>query len=190
MSYLEICLIGLGLSMDAFAVAVTNGMTKKNIGIGMAAAIGLCFGLFQGLMPAAGFALGSTFSSYIQAFDHVIALLLLGFIGGRMVYDGIKGEKDSQDDSRLTLGVLIAQGVATSIDALAVGVSFAAVFKSPMTMLAAAGIIAGLTISLSFIGVYIGKKSGDFLNSKAQIVGGLILIGIGVKIFVEHVFFQ
>ncbi|HIV10990.1 MAG TPA: manganese efflux pump [Candidatus Faeciplasma avium] len=190
MSYLEICLIGLGLSMDAFAVAVTNGMTKKNIGIGMAAGIGLCFGLFQGLMPAAGFALGSTFSSYIQAFDHVIALLLLGFIGGRMVYDGIKGEKDSQDGSRLTLGVLIAQGVATSIDALAVGVSFAAVFKSPMTMLAAAGIIAGLTFSLSFIGVYIGKKSGDFLNSKAQIVGGLILIGIGVKIFVEHVFFQ
>ncbi len=190
MSYLEICLIGLGLSMDAFAVAVTNGMTKKNIGIGMAAGIGLCFGLFQGLMPAAGFALGSTFSSYIQAFDHVIALLLLGFIGGRMVYDGINGEKDSQDGSRLTLGVLIAQGVATSIDALAVGVSFAAVFKSPMTMLAAAGIIAGLTFSLSFIGVYIGKKSGDFLNSKAQIVGGLILIGIGVKIFVEHVFFQ
>ena len=183
MSYLEICLIGLGLSMDAFAVAVTNGMTKKNIGIGMAAGIGLCFGLFQGLMPAAGFALGSTFSSYIQAFDHVIALLLLGFIGGRMVYDGIKGEKDSQDDSRLTLGVLIAQGVATSIDALAVGITFAFL---QVNIFAAVVFIGCTTFVLSAAGVKIGNVFGARYKSKAELAGGIILVLMGTKILLEH----
>ena len=185
-----ILLIALSLALDAFAVSVSCGLSAKGNGFKNALLMGCYFGAFQFAMPFIGWTLGSSVAQYISAISPWVSFALLGFIGGRMVYDGIKGEKDSQDGSRLTLGVLIAQGVATSIDALAVGVSFAAVFKSPMTMLAAAGIIAGLTFSLSFIGVYIGKKSGDFLNSKAQIVGGLILIGIGVKIFVEHVFFQ
>lgn len=171
--------------MDAFAVSVTNGMARKNVGIGWGIAIAACFGVFQGLMPAIGFTLGSTFTKYVQAFDHVIALVLLGFIGGKMLLDGIKN-KDEGDGSGcvLTVGALVLQGIATSIDALAVGVSFAAVMSGFGEMLRAVLLIAVTTFVM-----YIGKKSGDFLNNKAQIVGGIILIAIGVKIFVEHVFF-
>lgn len=190
MSITEILLIGVGLSMDAFAVSVTNGMTRKNVRLGWAFAIAACFGLMQGLMPAIGFTLGSTFTSYVESFDHVIALVLLGFIGGKMLLDGVKeNDGGSSSGCTLTLGALILQGIATSIDALAVGVSFAAVMRGYGDMLIAVVIIAATTFILSFIGVFVGKKSGDFLNSKAQIVGGLILIAIGVKIFVEHVFF-
>lgn len=190
MTLVEVFLIALGLSMDAFAVSMTNGMCRKNVKLGWTIGIGACFGLFQGLMPAAGFVLGSTFAKYVQSFDHVIALVLLGFIGGKMLIDGV--EKKDEDDSCvcvLTLGALLLQGVATSIDALAVGVSFAAVMDGYATMLMSVSVIALTTFVLSVIGVAVGKKFGDFLNNKAQIVGGLILIGIGVKIFVEHVFF-
>lgn len=190
MSLIEVFLIGIGLSMDAFAVSVTNGMARKNVNIGWAFAIAACFGIFQGLMPAIGFTLGSTFTKYVTAFDHVIALVLLGFIGGKMLVDGIKN-KDESDGSGcvLTVGALVLQGIATSIDALAVGVSFAAVMSGFGEMLRAVLHIAATTFVISLAGVYIGKKSGDFLNNKAQIVGGIILIAIGVKIFVEHVFF-
>ncbi len=190
MSLIEVILIGIGLAMDAFAVSVTNGMARQNVNIGWAFAIAVCFGAFQGLMPALGFTLGSTFTRYVQAFDHVIALVLLGFIGVKMLADGIKNKRDSDGSGCvLTVGALILQGVATSIDALAVGVSFAAVMSGFGEMLVAVLIIAAITFVISLAGVYIGKKSGDFLNNKAQIVGGIILIAIGVKIFVEHVFF-
>lgn len=190
MSLVEILLIGVGLSMDAFAVSVTNGMTAKNIKLGWAFAIAACFGFMQGLMPAIGFILGSTFTSYVEAFDHIIALVLLGFIGGKMLIDGVKNKDETSGTGCvLTVGALVLQGIATSIDALAVGVSFAAVMKSYNEMLIAVAVIAVTTFILSFIGVFVGKKSGDFLNNKAQIVGGLILVAIGVKIFVEHVFF-
>lgn len=190
MSIIEVLLIGIGLSMDAFAVSVTNGMAKKNVHIGMSLAIAACFGIFQGLMPAIGFTLGSTFTKYVQAFDHVIALVLLGFIGGKMLIDGIEhNEEDDSSTCVLTFGALIVQGVATSIDALAVGVSFAAVMSGFGEMLSAVLLIAATTFVISLAGVFVGKKSGDFLNDKAQIVGGIILIAIGVKIFVEHVFF-
>lgn len=176
--------------MDAFAVSVTNGMARKNVNAGWAFAIAACFGIFQGLMPAIGYTLGSTFTKYVAAFDHVIALVLLGFIGGKMLLDGIKNkDEDSGSGCVLTVGALVLQGIATSIDALAVGVSFAAVMSGFAEMLRAVLLIAATTFVISLAGVYIGKKSGDFLNNKAQIVGGIILIAIGVKIFVEHVFF-
>lgn len=189
MSIVEIILIGIGLSMDAFAVSITNGMTKKNLGIGWGFASAFCFGAFQGLMPAIGYALGSSFTKYIQAFDHYIALFLLGFIGAKMLADGIVNKDEEDGGCRLTPVGLLMQGIATSIDALAVGVSFAAVMSGAGEMLTAVLVIAVVTFSFSAVGAAIGKKSGDFLGSKAQIVGGLILIGIGVKIFVEHVFF-
>lgn len=176
--------------MDAFAVSITNGMTKKNMGVGWALACAVCFGAFQGMMPAIGFALGSSFTKYIQAFDHYIALFLLGFIGAKMLADGIIHKDEDNGDCTLTLAALIMQGIATSIDALAVGVSFAAVMGGTMEMVRAVLIIALTTFCFSAVGIAIGKKSGDFLGSKAQIVGGLILIAIGVKIFVEHVFFS
>ncbi len=189
MTLVEVFLIAIGLSMDAFAVAVTNGMCKTNIKAGWTVAIGGCFGICQGLMPAIGFALGSTFASYIESFDHVVALVLLCFIGGKMLIDGVQNREESAAVCSLTFGALVVQGIATSIDALAVGVSFAAVMDSYISLLWSVALIAATTFVLSIVGVAVGKKFGDFLNNKAQIVGGIILIGIGVKIFVEHVFF-
>lgn len=175
--------------MDAFAVSVTNGMTKKNVNLIWTFSIAACFGIFQGLMPTIGYFLGSTFTQYITRFDHYIALVLLGFIGGKMLFDGIKKDKACElDGTRLTVGALLLQGVATSIDALAVGVSFAAVMDSMVLALFAASIITVCTFAFCFVGVFIGKRFGDILNNKAQTAGGLILIVIGVKIFVEHVF--
>lgn len=191
MSIIEIFLIGVGLSMDAFAVSVTNGMCKKSKIWATALACGLCFGVFQGVMPSLGYALGSTFAKYIEQYDHVIALVLLCYIGGKMIYDVAKGgsEESSNGTGRLKAGELILQGIATSIDALAVGVSFAAMLAVP-EMAGAAGLIAATTFVIAVVGVLIGGKFGDILSNKAQLVGGLILIGIGVKIFLEHTFFS
>lgn len=191
MSIIEIIILAVGLSMDAFAVSVTNGMTKKNVNLKWTFAIAACFGIFQGLMPTIGYFLGSTFTQYVTQFDHYIALVLLGFIGGKMLIDGLKKDDScGTETAGLTVGALLLQGVATSIDALAVGVSFAAVMDSMVLALCAAAIITVCTFAFCFAGVFIGKKFGDILNNKAQIVGGLILIAIGVKIFVEHVFFS
>ena len=187
MTLLELILIGIGLSMDAFAVAVTNGLCCKNIKTGGALANGVCFGLFQGLMPLIGFLLGVGFAKYIRAVDHIIALVLLCFIGGQMIWESFKKEEEEQTGSTLTLKMLLMQGVATSIDALAVGVSFAAL--TDVNVPFACSAICFITFIFGTCGVFIGKKFGTILNNKAQLVGGLILVGIGVKIFVEHVFF-
>ena len=128
-------------------------------------------------------------SSPATPFDHYIALVLLGFIGGKMLADGIKSRNQSVEkfDKGMSVGLLLVQGVATSIDALAVGVSFAMLPNVNIVM--AAGFIALITFMLSIAAVFIGKKFGNLLNNKAQIIGGLILIAIGMKIFVEHTFF-
>ncbi len=189
MALFEVFLIGLGLAADAFAVSVTNGMCRSGKTACIALACGVCFGAFQGLMPALGYALGSTFASYIERFDHIVALVLLCYIGGKMVIDSFKKESGGASSGPLKLTELALQGVATSIDALAVGVSFAALM--PLSdMAVSAAVIAGTTFIISAAGAFVGKKFGDFLNSKAQLIGGLILIAIGVKIFVEHTFFQ
>lgn len=189
MGIAELLLIAVGLSMDAFAVSVTNGLCLKNVNIKWTLGMGLCFGLFQGAMPTIGYFLGSTFSDYISALDHYIALILLGFIGGKMLIDAIKNKDEhlEKSDASISLGMLMVQGVATSIDALAVGVSFAMLPNISIVM--AAGFIALITFFLSVAAVFVGKKFGSLLNNKAQIIGGIILIAIGVKIFVEHTFF-
>ncbi|MBQ9375138.1 MAG: manganese efflux pump [Ruminococcus sp.] len=187
MGIVELLLLAIGLSMDAFAVSVTNGLCLKKTAWKTALACGICFGLFQGVMPTIGFALGKTFTRYITSIDHYIALVLLAFIGGKMVIESFKKDEDSENTFTLTLGLLLVQGVATSIDALAVGVSFAAL---SVDIVFAAAFICCVTFVFSYAGVYIGKKFGTILNSKAQLVGGLILIGIGLKIFIEHTFFN
>lgn len=189
MGIVELLLIAVGLSMDAFAVSVTNGMCRKNIKLNWTFAVALTFGLFQGIMPAIGYFLGQTFTNYVTKFDHIIALVLLGFIGGKMLIDALKPEKDDEEkeSENLTLGMLMVQGVATSIDALAVGVSFSALKAN---IIVSAAFITCITFAFSFVGVLIGKKFGSILNKKAEIIGGIILIGIGVKIFIEHTFFQ
>ena len=184
MSIIELILIGIGLSMDAFAVSVTNGLCCKNIKAGKTIMTGVCFGGFQGLMPLIGYFLGRGFAKYITAFDHIIALILLGFIGGQMIWESFKKDEEKNESSILTGKLLFMQGIATSIDALAVGVSFAAM---NVNIFIAVSIIAAITFACSMISVLIGKKCGDFLNQKAELFGGCILILIGLKIFLDGI---
>lgn len=186
MTLLEIVLIGVGLSMDAFAVSITNGLCCTNLKKMRMLAIAVCFGVFQGMMPLLGFFLGRAFESYIRAFDHWIALILLGYIGGKMIRDACKGEEDTGEFA-LTARMLLVQGVATSIDALAVGVSFAAL--PDVNIWSSALLICCTTFSFSLCGVGFGRRVGTKLGNYAQLVGGIILVGIGIKIFIEHVFF-
>lgn len=181
MGALEILLIAVGLSMDAAAVSMTNGMCYKLNKL-QVLAIAVSFGLFQGIMPLIGYFAGSLFIEQIAGFDHWIALILLGFIGGKMIWDGF--HHDSECSIRpFSGGMLIMQAVATSIDALAVGVSFAAM---SVNILLSVSVIAAVTFLLSLISVRLGVKIGDKLNSKAEIFGGTILVLIGLKIFIEH----
>ncbi len=187
LSIVELFLIALGLSMDAFAVSITNGMCMKKLKGEQLLSIPLAFGFFQGLMPVLGFLLGSTFSRYISAIDHWIALVLLSFIGGKMLWESIKELRYPQTECKtvtFTFRLVLVQAVATSIDALAVGVSFAAL---NINIVIAALFIAIVTFVCSFIAIFFGKRFGGLLGNKAEIFGGIILIGIGVKIFIEHV---
>lgn len=194
MGIIELLLLAVGLSMDAFAVSIGNGLTMKKSSIKAALAIALSFGLFQALMPTVGYFLGSAFENVIKEFDHYIALLFLGFIGGKMIFDGIKeirekrsGKGEEEKPFKLSFGTLMIQAVATSIDALIVGVSFAAL--PDVNIWAAVSLIGVTTFTISIFGVFFGKKFGQLLGSKAEIFGGLILVGIGIKVFVEHMFF-
>ncbi|MDE6724650.1 MAG: manganese efflux pump MntP family protein [Ruminiclostridium sp.] len=194
MGIIELLLIAVGLSMDAFAVSIGNGLSMKKSRPKAALAIALSFGLFQAGMPLAGYFLGSAFEDIIKEFDHFIALIFLGFIGGKMIFDGIKelrakkrGEEEEEKPFKLSFGTLMIQAVATSIDALIVGVSFAAL---PDVNIWAAVVLIGLTtFTISLVGVFFGKKFGQLLGSKAEVFGGIILVGIGLKVFIEHIFF-
>lgn len=183
MNIIEILSIAIGLSMDAFAVSICGGMNCKKVKLKNSLKVGLCFGVFQALMPFIGwFAAGSLFNKYIEMFDEWIALILLSFIGGKMLYDGFFKQDDDECININDLKTLIILGIATSIDALMVGITFVASYKgleiiNPLT------IIGVTTFAISFFGVYFGRKSGDVLGNKSTIAGGIILILIGLKIF-------
>ncbi len=193
MGIFELFLIAVGLSMDAFAVSIGNGLSMKKSEPKAALAIAFSFGLFQALMPTLGYFLGTAFENVIRQFDHYIALIFLGFIGGKMIYDGIKelkAKKKGEEEEKgfkLTFGTLLIQAIATSIDALIVGVSFAALPN--VNIWAAVTLIGITTFSISLVGVFFGKKFGQLLGSRAEIFGGIILVGIGLKVFIEHMFF-
>lgn len=178
-------LLGVGLAMDATAVSMTNGMCIPKAGKKEAFITSAIFGVFQGMMPLIGYCAGSLFAEYISRIDHWIALLLLGYIGGKMVFDSLTKEDDAIPLRFLSPRLLFIQAISTSIDALAVGVSFAAL---SVPIFVASGTIALVTFLLSFIAVFIGKRFGNLLGQKAQLVGGLMLIGIGLKIFIQHFF--
>ncbi len=180
----ELFLLAVGLSMDACAVAAANGVCCQGYAPPRILATAAVFGGFQGLMPLLGYLAGSCFIRYMAHMDHVIALLLLGYLGGRMVWESLSGGGEGAGEAvRFTWRGLFLQGVATSIDALAVGVSLAAL-GTPI--LSAAGFIAAVTFCCTLLGVRLGRAFGPALGGRAQLAGGLVLILIGTKIFLEH----
>lgn len=180
MSFPELLLIAVGLSMDAFAVSICKGLSLKKLNARHAALVGLYFGGFQALMPMIGWALGYRFEHFIESIDHWIAFVLLVIIGLGMIREANKAEELNDDLSFKTM-VLLA--IATSIDALAVGVTFAFL---QVRILPAASLIGVTTFLISAVGVYIGHIFGLKYRAKAEIAGGVILIGIGLKILLEH----
>ncbi len=195
MDYFSLVGIAIGLAMDAFAVSLTNGAITKKVTFAFAAKLAVCFGLFQAAMPMVGWMVGKAGESFINAIDHWIALILLAFLGIQMIVESRKkahcGEfSGKQDDIRLHR--LVALAVATSIDALITGIILpSAVGASTIPlMLLSIGIIGIITFIICFIGVFIGKKFGILCSSKAEIVGGVVLVAIGLKIFIDHMFFS
>ncbi|MDR2532861.1 MAG: manganese efflux pump MntP family protein [Oscillospiraceae bacterium] len=187
MPFVETVLIGFGLSADAFAVSVTNGLSLRNITRKQALKIAAMFGAFQAVMPLLGFLFGTIFKQFINSFAHYVALIFLGFIGIKMIIDGLRKESETKKiPDSLPLWSLIVQAVATSIDALVAGVSFVAMGIRGLWILPVVALIGTITFSLSFFGVGIGRKFGGFLGNRARIAGGVILIGIGLKVFFER----
>ena len=184
MSYWEIFIIGVGLSMDAFAVSVCKGLSVRKVRPRHCLTAGVYFGGFQALMPLLGWLLGRQFESLIKSVDHWIAFVLLALRGANMLREAF-GEDEAQNDS-FTPRVMLPLAVATAIDALAVGVTFA--FLS-VDILPSVALIGATTFALSAAGVKIGSVFGTRLKSKAEIAGGVILILIGLKILIEHLFF-
>ncbi len=180
---ISVLLIALSLAMDAFAVSVSSGISVPGFGWKHAFKMGMWFGSFQFLMPLAGWLLGRGVSSYIEAVDHWIAFALLALIGGRMILEAVKGDAEGRAVTELTVRRLSLLAVATSIDALAVGVSMA--FMDVNIFLSAA-IIGVVAFVLSVLGGRLGRYLGDLFQKRATIAGGLVLMGIGIKILAEH----
>jgi len=183
MDLITIVIIALGLAMDAFAVSITYGLTIQRPGINNAFKIALSFGLFQAFMPVIGWLAGLTLADSISSIDHWVAFGLLSFIGLRMIYGSRKTEKYEKAVDSLNNYVLLMLSIATSIDALAIGVTFAFLEITIATPVIIIGIV---TFLLSLTGVFIGKKIGRYFGKKIEIIGGLVLIGIGIKILIEH----
>ena len=188
MGFLELALIGVGLSMDAFAVSICKGLSMRKVDKKYMLVLAAFFGGFQALMPTLGWFLGSQFQTYITAIDHWIAFILLTLIGGKMILDVIKEKGENEevcpDDSvRIDLKEFFLLAVATSIDALAVGITFAFL---QVKLASSVTIIGCITFCFTIAGVLIGNVFGTKFKDKATILGGVILIAIGVKILLEH----
>ena len=179
MSIIEIALIGVGLAMDAFAVSICKGLAMRRMNYKKAIIIAAFFGVFQALMPALGYVLGTTFANKIAAIDHWIAFILLALIGANMIKEALSSDDDECQDDSLRLGDLIMLSIATSIDALAVGITFAFFNVSLLLSVSMIGII---TFIICVIGVKVGNVFGEKYKSKAELAGGLILIVMGAKI--------
>lgn len=175
-------ILAVALAMDSVAVSIAIGSKYKKLLLSKALFAAAVFGFFQGIMPLAGYFVGISFAQYVQAYDHWIAFALLALLGGKMLYEAYKNEFD-EEVTDLSTKTLITLGIATSIDAMAIGVTFAFLQTDIYT---AAGVIAFVTFVLCVAAVYVGKKLGSLLESKAEMLGGLILIGLGCKILLEH----
>ena len=185
MGLIELVLIAVGLSMDAFAVSVCKGLAMPKCTFKKAAIVGLWFGGFQALMPAIGYVLGAQFQEAIASIDHWIAFVLLALIGGNMIHEALDNDEEEADAS-LDVKTMFLLAVATSIDALAIGITFAFLKVNIIPAVCFIGIV---TFIISFAGVKIGNVFGARYKNKAEIVGGIILILLGLKILLEHLGF-
>lgn len=183
MEIVEILLLGISLAMDAFAVSICKGLSMKKINWKKGIIIGLYFGIFQALMPMIGYFCGSAFESFVTSIDHWITFILLLLIGGNMIKESLGKEESENCNDNVNFKTMIVLAIATSIDALAVGITFA--FLN-VNLLLAVSLIGIITFIISLIGVKLGNKFGSKYEKKAQIAGGVILIIIGLKILLEH----
>ena len=193
MNLVLVLLYAVSLSMDAFAVSVCKGLSLKKVTLKDSFIVGLYFGAFQGLMPLAGYFLASSFSSIIENFDHWIAFGLLLYIGGKMVWESFHPEKeDEKTDKPLGFKNMLILAIATSIDALAVGIAFSCdgmrLFNDGLVLgvFAAAAVIALTTFTISAFGTKLGRLFGSKAGSRAELAGGIVLVLLGVKILIEH----
>lgn len=184
MDTLDLIFLSFGLSADAFAVAVTNGMSCRRYGFFKILFTGFVFGAFQGIMPSLGYTAGNVFMYAAEKFGHIIALILLLFIGIKMIAETLHPqEQDSQGTDSISAGMIMVQGLAVSIDALAAGVSLSAVGAD---IVLSAAVIAAVAFLCTILGVIIGRKFSGLFSEKAQLAGGAVLIITGIKIFVQH----
>ena len=179
---IEVFILAFALSMDAFTVSIGIGVKSKSFNKLLALKVAFLFGLFQGAMPLFGYFASIGFGSLIESIDHWIAFLLLSLIGGKMIYDSF-GENTEDEISNITNKVLLLLAIATSIDAMAAGFTLELLELNPYISMI---IICIVTFIFSFFGVYVGTKNGAYLEDKAEKIGGIILIGIGLKILIEH----
>ncbi len=187
MLFIEIILLAIGLSMDSLAVSVTGGAVLRRCSIGNIIHIAAVMSLFQAGFTALGYVTGMGFQKYICAFDHWIAFLLLAYLGGKMIYESRKEEEDQHKVDLLKIRTLCGLAVATSIDALAVGISLALLQEPLLLLTLTIGIV---TFIFSASGVFMGNRFGERVNLPLDLIGGVILIAIGLKILIEHLYFS
>ncbi len=185
MTIYDIILLAIGLSADAFAVSLCKGVAIKGVRLKHCIIVGLWFGGFQGLMPVIGYFAGSTFEHLVSQFAPWIAFVLLALIGGNMIREALSREEEECEDCTLGFKTMLMMAVATSIDALTVGITFSVTLDSIVRMFMASGIIALVTGVLSAIGAKIGSISGTWAKDKAELLGGTVLILLGLKILLE-----
>jgi len=183
MELLTLFLIAIGLAMDSFAVSITAGLSLKRFKLSTISRVSIVFAFFQGLMPVIGWALGQTFSDIISAYDHWVVFGLLLLIGGKMIYESLTQQEEAHCINIYSKRTICTLGMATSIDALAVGISFSLL---NVEIFFSAAIIGVTTFILSFLGLTLGLKLGSIFRSKVELLGGVILIGIGIKVLVSH----
>ena len=182
MGILELIILAIGLAMDAFAVSICKGLAMKKTGIKECTIVGLWFGGFQAAMPLIGYFLGKAFEKYITSLDHWIAFILLALIGAMMIKESV--EKDEEADASLSVKTMVVMAIATSIDALAIGISFGVLPDVNITL--AVALIGIITLALCMVGVKVGNIFGAKYKSKAEFAGGIILVLLGTKILIEH----
>jgi putative Mn2+ efflux pump MntP len=186
MELITIVVIAVGLAMDAFVVSIVSGIAYKQLHVKHALRMALFFGAFQAFMPLIGSLAGLSLKDYIADYDHWVAFALLAAVGGKMIYESFKIKPFGENPDPSNVFVLLVLSVATSIDALAIGITLSLITSS---IVLAVTIIGLITFALSYAGVLIGKKFGHFFENRIEALGGLVLIGIGVKILCEHLLF-